>query len=331
MSPKVNLKYSFYISWEVKLNKFMTFQLNSQTIGLTYPQTKLSYQQLYDGLKTIFSNNCILYMVIATELHLDGGSHYHVGIKLESPFRTRDERFGDIHGEHPNVLRPRNFRHWVAYCKKHGEFKEEGSLSTRTSDPRPTEEEVISRATSDTKLDFLIWAGCNRVTYAEKIWELANKCDGITLTADQTWEGIMKPCLQNFAFSLEWIGPKALILIGESGTGKTTWAKTNIPKPCLFVTHIDELKQFRKGYHVSILFDDVSFKHYPIQAQIHLVDHWDSRTIHIRYGTASIPAKTIKVFTCNEDPVNLQDPAIARRCKVVRVNNQDRFDNNELL
>jgi len=133
----------------------------------------------------------------------------------------------------------------------------------------------------------------------------------------------------NFAFNLDWIGERALILIGEAGCGKTTWAKANIPKPCLFVTHIDELKLYRPKYHVSILFDDVSFKHYPIQAQIHLVDFHDSRSIHIRYGTAHIPAKTIKVFTSNEDPVDLSNAAIKRRCKVVRINSENQLNHNE--
>jgi len=305
----------------------MSFRINSQTIGLTYPQSKLTLQQLNDWINTEFADYSVKHYVIGTECHKDGGTHYHVAIKLGKPINTRDERFGDILGEHPNILRPRNYRHWVLYCKKDGTFKEEGSLDTRPTVVRPTEEEIVQRSKSTTKLEFLVWAGVNKISYGEKIWDLANATDGITLTAGQTWDGIMKPCLQNFAFNLDWVGPKALILIGESGTGKTTWAKTNIPKPCLFVTHIDELKMFRANYHVSILFDDVSFKHYPIQAQIHLVDYYDSRSIHVRYGIATIPAKTIKIFTCNEDPVNLQDPAVARRCKVVRITEQDRFDN----
>jgi hypothetical protein len=142
-----------------------------------------------------------------------------------------------------------------------------------------------------------------------------------TIDTTTAIKGIMLPCLETFQFNLDWIGPRAMILIGDSGCGKTTWAKTHIPKPCLFVTHIDELKLFRPGFHVSILFDDVSFKHYPVQSQIHLVDFYDVRSIHVRYGIATIPANTIKVFTCNEDPVNLSDPAIKRRCRVVRIIN----------
>lgn len=296
------------------------FTLNSQTIGFTFPQSKLTEDQLNAWIDTIFSDYSIKYTCIATETHKDGGRHFHVAIKLGKPFYTRDARFGDLFGEHPNVLRPRNFRNWVEYCKKDGSYKEKGSIEPRRTGTNVSEETVVDKATILSKLDFLIWAGVNRVTYAEKIWDLAHKTDHVTIDEKSLIKGVMVPQLEAFNFSLDWLGPKALILIGDSGCGKTTWAKTHGPKPCLFVTHIDDLKLFRAGYHQSILFDDVSFTHYPIQAQIHLVDFFDVRSIHIRYGIVTIPSNTIKIFTCNENPVTLSHPAIARRCKVVRVN-----------
>lgn len=185
---------------------------------------------------------------------------------------------------------------------------------------------MAEQASALDKCKFLIWASINKVTYAEKIWDLSNRVDGCTIRDGDVVNGVMKPVLENLQFSLEWLGPKALVLIGDSGVGKTTWAKTNIPKPCLFVTHIDELKLFRKGFHVSILFDDVSFKHYPIPAQIHLVDYFDHRSIHVRYGTASIPAGVVKFFTCNELPIDASHPAVARRIKVVRITEPAMFD-----
>lgn len=301
----------------------MTFRLSSQTIGLTYPQCTLTSEQLFTHLKTIHEQYRIIHILVATEKHKDGNTHFHAALKLGKPVDTTNARFWDFNEFHPNLLRPRNYANWVDYCKKEKEFLEEGDYRPKSSRVTVSEETVISNATSLTKLEFLIWAGVNRVTYAEKIWELANSDKGITITNETAINGIMQSRLQNFKFSVEWLNCRALILIGESGAGKTTWAKTNIPKPCLFVTHIDELKLFRKGYHVSILFDDVSFKHYPIQAQIHLVDFFDSRTIHVRYGTATIPERTVKFFTCNEDPVDLSHPAIQRRCKIVRLNETD--------
>lgn len=72
------------------------------------------------------------------------------------------------------------------------------------------------------------------------------------------------------------------------------------------------------GYHKSIIFDDVDFNHYPRTAQIHLCDFDNARDIHVRYGTAHIPAGIAKVFTCNEWPLS-SDPAVMRRVKRINV------------
>lgn len=104
---------------------------------------------------------------------------------------------------------------------------------------------------------------------------------------------------------------KAIIIRGPTGCGKTTWAKYYAPKPALFVTHIDDLRQLQPR-HKSIIFDDMDFRHTPRTAQIHLVDRYDIRSIHVRYGTVSIPAGIVKIFTCNEYPFT-EDDAIKRR------------------
>lgn len=303
------------------------FRFNSQTIGLTYSQSKLSVDVLINHFKTIFSDYCIKYIVVSHEKHSDGADHFHGAIKLGRPICTRDSRFWDILNEHPNVLRPRNFKQWVEYVKKDGTYQEEGSLDADSRRTTISSEEIIRNATKLSKVEFLVWASVNKITYAKDIWDLTHQSAGITIKDGDVFNGIMSQSLMTLKFSTDWLGPKALILIGDSGVGKTTWAKTNIPKPCLFVTHIDELRQFKMNYHQSILFDDVSFKHYPIQSQIHLVDFFDSRSIHVRYGIATIPANIYKFFTCNEDPIDLSHPAIKRRCKVVRIIEPDLFSN----
>lgn len=112
-------------------------------------------------------------------------------------------------------------------------------------------------------------------------------------------------------FTLPEEGHKSLIIRGKSGCGKTTWAKYHAPKPALFVTHMDDLRKLTTE-HKSIIFDDMDFKHFPRTAQIHLVDRFDARSIHVRYGTATIPAGIVKIFTCNEYPFT-EDEAIKRR------------------
>ena len=121
----------------------------------------------------------------------------------------------------------------------------------------------------------------------------------------------------NLVESVEWNQKLTLLIIGESGIGKTTWAKRMMPKPILFVSHMDDLRKFKLSYHKSILFDDVKISHMPETAQIHLLDTENPRSIHVRYGTVRIPARTPKVFTCNTYPVTYELPAIKRRTQLL--------------
>lgn len=121
--------------------------------------------------------------------------------------------------------------------------------------------------------------------------------------------------------SFRWTEPenvRSLILWGMPGIGKTEFAKSLLPG-ALFVSHIDDLRNFDAGEHNGIIFDDMSFFHLPRSAQIHILD-WDNpRSIHIRYSVARIPAHTQKIFTTNLFGgliFSLEDGAIARRVTI---------------
>ena len=104
----------------------------------------------------------------------------------------------------------------------------------------------------------------------------------------------------------------SLWIKGPSGIGKTTWALRCAPKPALFVRHVDTLREFRNGYHKSIIFDDMSFSHLPRQAQIDIVDRFHPQQVHIRYAVAYLPVGISKIFLSNDLIFNY-DEAINRR------------------
>lgn len=301
------------------------FQFNSKSICLTYSNVDKQQQQqsidstrIAEFLRSVHNSIGIQYLIVAQESHKDGAQHFHAGVLLQSALRTRDKRFWDIGCIHPNVQSARQFLQWVKYVKKDGDYIEEGFLLENK--PGPTE--IIEMAKSMDKLEFLAYMSVNKFQYATMIWEMAHPDLTHTVTSDMVLNTLDRcdPVVIRAFVSNRWDETKVLILWGDTGLGKTSMAKILVPKPALMVSHLDDLKKFRSGYHKGIIFDDVSIKHLPETSQIHLLDSFDTRSIHVRYGTVTIPKDTPKIFTCNEFPVS-KIPAIERRIQAIRVTN----------
>jgi len=111
---------------------------------------------------------------------------------------------------------------------------------------------------------------------------------------------------------------KPCFLSGLSNSGKTQYALAHFKNP-LFVRHIDKLKQLGPD-HDGIVFDDMSFTHWPPESVIALLDMEEESQIHVRYGTITIPAYIKKIFSSNKKNIFYnfdcdtdQIPAIERR------------------
>jgi len=208
--------------------------------------------------------------------------------------------------------------------KKGGVFLEEGEENDNKNEvDRLTPDELLEKAKSLDLVSFLAYCSVHKYQMAKDIWSLAHEDTSMTIEMGDTIEGVISEKFQRLATRLEWNMELTLLIVGEAGVGKTTWAKTIMPKPILFVSHLDDLRKFRANYHKSILFDDVSITHMPHTAQIHLVDNENPRSIHVRYGTVRIPARTVKVFTCNSFPVTSELPAIKRRVQLLSCHKDD--------
>lgn len=114
---------------------------------------------------------------------------------------------------------------------------------------------------------------------------------------------------------------KSHLIMGPARIGKTEFAKAHFPDGFLFVRHIETLLKFDPEHHTGIVFDDMSFRHIPREAQIHLLDIDNPSDIHVRYLVAHIPANTKKIFTCNPQsyPFLTPDDAIDERVTVTEV------------
>jgi len=258
------------------------------------------------------------YLVVAREKHEDGSPHYHAGICLETRWNLRDNRVFDIGGVHANIQAARDVTKWITYVKKDNDFVEFGECPTNKSNKdRLESSELIAMAKELQLADFLAYCSVHKYTYGKDIWQMVHEDTSMTLVDGQQFEGEIKKEFELLMSNVSWNNNLTLLLVGDSGIGKTTWAKRIIPKPALMVTHIDDLRKFKAGYHKSILFDDVSIHHMPETAQIHLVDYDNPRSIHCRYGTARIPAGIVKIITCNTIPVSYSIEAIKRRTQLL--------------
>lgn len=173
--------------------------------------------------------------------------------------------------------------------------------------------ELIRSCTELPTLQFLQHCVDNKIPYGyySEVIRLTSQDANTIRETDPTWTTRCKRELQYFKVPENTL--QSMVMVGPSGCGKTSWAKANAPKPALFVTHLDDLRKLTPE-HKSIIFDDMDFKHLPRTSQIHLVDMYDTRSIHVRYGTATIPAGIHKIFTANDFPFII-DEAIQRRIK----------------
>lgn len=284
----------------------MPFKFDSEYAFLTYPHSIFEHGELHAFLNSLCTTE---WCRIATETHADGDPHVHVVCKFSRRFVSRNERIFDYNERHPNIQSVRSVDKAIAYVGKDGQFTDFGTIPAGRA--KRSSEEALALAGSADEGEYLRACLDARIPfqYAKRFRELA--FTDTTGTIDALYEALLAwecPSLQQQALPEN----TCAVVVGPSGVGKSAWAKRVAPKPALWVSHIDTLRAFRAGFHKSIIFDDMCFSHMPLQAQIHLVDWIDQRQIHCRYGTATIPAKTIKIFTCNEFPF-APHPAILRR------------------
>jgi len=264
---------------------------NGKRFFLTYPQTDklpaelVAFLQLKADVKSY---------LVAAEKHADGSPHLHACVEFKTVQRHAVDWL-DFDGHHPNKQDPRNWAACQTYCKKDGDY---------ISGPDEVDNKVdVQEACRnfEKEEDWMAYCIEKRIPYAYAcfFWTRIHS-DACTLTSNDH-PGTMCTALAEFNFLPDV--HRILIIKGPSGTGKTTWAKRNLPCPILFVSHIDKLAEFRSGYHKSIIFDDVDLNHWPRTSQIHVVDFENPRQIHCRYKCAQIPAGIVKCFTCNEWPL----------------------------
>ncbi len=92
---------------------------------------------------------------------------------------------------------------------------------------------------------------------------------------------------------------KAVLLWGPTNLGKSHYAAAHFERP-LVVSHVDGLKRLSPD-HDGIVFNDMSFKHWPPESVIHLLEFNMEAEVHARYINVIIPKGMKKIFTYNSN------------------------------
>lgn len=99
------------------------------------------------------------------------------------------------------------------------------------------------------------------------------------------------------------LGKYAAFLYGASGTGKTSFALSHFRKPVL-IRHIDDAKGITDETD-GVVFDDMSFTHWPRTSCIHILDLEHDSPLPTRYATTTLRRGLHRIFTSNETFTNV--------------------------
>lgn len=102
----------------------MPFQLKAKNLLLTYAQCPEPKEDLLNFLKSIGDG----FIRVGRELHTDGHYHLHACMRMDNPVRTKNERFFDWKGYHPNIVACRAPQRAMEYAGKDGDFIDSGIL-----------------------------------------------------------------------------------------------------------------------------------------------------------------------------------------------------------
>lgn len=313
--------------------KGSSFRLRGKNLFLTYPKCDLLPDLALSFLQTVVSLNGMKSYIVAQESHKDGSSHLHCFLVLEEPFDSTSPRCLDLPGEngavfHGNYRIARDQGKVAKYCTKEGNYLTNltpGELTKLQAKTATRKKNEYMRAREMMSLGATIAEAVQVIALTPRgARDLTLQGPAITrsLSSLRARKMVLQYHLSDFpGWRIERDPNTTLILSGPPNTGKTQLAKALNPD-ALFVTHLDQLREFNPENSTGIIFDEGSFRHMHREAQIHLTDVLEDRTVHCRYAVAFLPAGTSRTIVTNLHPDQVlfwDDYAIRRRCQYVEV------------
>jgi len=227
--------------------------------------------------------------------------HTHAFIWFKDKMQTRDVRYFDIDGIHPNIKVERGMQWAKNICMKyHRGHKTKADGKKFYKAPVMLHQEGVEEWKFEEDLIHAIQAAPTLVAAVLEA-NVVPKTIGDVKTLRQ--ECKRKRCeledgLDRDAFvSIDWDRTKALVLQGPPGIGKTNWSLAQFARPQL-ICDLDDLKGLPEDCD-GLVFDEMIFFNCRKQTQTYLCDMALTRTIRTRNTNATIPRNTPRIFCCN--------------------------------
>lgn len=282
-----------------------TFRISAKKIFLTYSKvdSNMSPSCLLQLLQNKFNHELFDY-VVSKESHVDGTPHFHVILISNYKFEIRNKNFLDIefkgqtfHGNYqPIKFLSRCFEY---ICKDKQYITNIGHLREgKLLDPK---EYLLQRVE---------YVGFEKalLEYAEKYPKKAFSASSVSTLKknfkdmqklqSQQEDDILESPFNMEHFHLngalkEWTNnpnlfkKKALLMVGQSGIGKTAFSKVFCKHhnyKTLIITHKEDFQRIDPSYD-AIIVDDANFNEFSDTQKLALVDNSAPKTIRVLYQT----------------------------------------------
>lgn len=200
------------------------FKLQARSVLLTYPQCNLEKEYVLHALE---NKTDIKYYSIGQEHHADGNLHLHCYLYFAAKLVTRDQRYFDIDGHHPNIIS--NVR------------SRDGSIKYTTKE----DENPLQKLPSTDKWGDIVNNSKDGQEFLQKIKETYPREYCLNLERlEYTARNVFKPpkvtytprfvTFKNLPLALQLTNipttidrPKTFVIYGDRGIGKTEWARSH--------------------------------------------------------------------------------------------------------
>lgn len=287
---------------------------NSQEISKPYRANRKKFFLTYARSGDLTKEEVLAHMesfgpveryLIAQEAHQDGEPHIHAYIEFSKKQDFKNCRWADIKDRHPNDKgNPKSDYAVAKYCSKDGNF----ITNYWTQDPFA---EAMAAETVDEGMAIL---------RTKRPRESLIHGEAMERNLKRMKRQQRKPKFRLDQFSLPPLDmekKKCYLLWGPSGTGKTQYALAQFKRP-LLVRHVDRIRDLSPD-HDGVVFDDLSFTHWPVESVIHMLDVDEDSDLNMRYVIGTLPEGLPRVFTHNTpNPFYLQETPVEQMNAVER-------------